>query len=278
MNVKITHADFADEMLNGTVGCLLGEPYQLLKGARWAMFTFLAMLYTVAPLIIISLWAYHVGNWWLLAGIAVSYVASASAGQASRIIFVFNCYCIGFWIHNGFSIYHYTTFYFFCALWGYMIYQLADTVQTSCARQSLIKSSKIFDEAITQNRLRIVQLDSSQKAILTAEDISLAVTNNLLELKPLLTFLVVTNIIAEAFMYVFGLFTGLIGTVTAHVKGIETLTSEKADSIMRQLKKGTVGFAVLTLGYFGVNSIYGIIFAVGYVGIILWFISKSKKS
>jgi len=132
------------------------------------------MLYIVAPLIIIPLWAYHMGNWWLLAGIAVSYLASDSAGKASRSIFVFGCYCIGFWIHNGFSIYHYTTFYFVCALWGYMLWQLADTIREGCARQSLIESSKLFDEAIAQNRLRIVPLDSSQEMILTAEDISFA--------------------------------------------------------------------------------------------------------
>jgi hypothetical protein len=277
MNVKITHADFVVGMQKGTVGCLLGEPYQLLKGARWAIFNLLAVLYTLAPVIIIPLWAYHLGNWWLLAGIVVSYVASRSAEKASRAVFVLACYCIGFWIHNGFSIYHYTTFYFLSALWGYTLYQLADTVRTGCARQSLIESPKLFEEAIAQNKLRIVQLDSSQEAILTAEDIALAVSDNLSDLKPFLTLLVFSNIAAEAFTYVFGLFTGLIGTAMAHAKGIQNLMSEKADSIMRQLKKGTVGFAALTLGYFGPKSIYGIIFAVGYIGAVLWFISTAKK-
>lgn len=276
---NITHADFVVGMQNGTIGCLLGEPYQLLKGSRWAIFNFLAMLYVVAPLVIIPLWAYTVGDWWLLVGIAVSYVASRSAGKTSRAIFLFGCYCIGFWIHNGFSIYHYTTFYFFCALWGYILWQVADTVREGCARQSLIESPKLFDEAIAQNRLRIVLLDSSQEMILTAEDISFATAPRVVrQLKPIMTLLVVSNIVVEAFRYVFGAFTGVVLTATAHAKGIENLTSKKADSIMRQLKKGTVGIAVLALGYFGPYSVYGLIFAVAYVWAVLWFISKAKKA
>src|SRR5438128_10927388 len=211
MGANITHADFAVGMQNGKVGCLLAEPYQLLKGARWVIFNFLAMLYMVAPLVIIPLWAYHVGNWWLLVGIPVSYAASRSAGKTSRGIFAFGCYCIGFWIRNGFSIYHYTTFYFCCALWGYMLWQLADTVRESCARQSLIKSPKLFAEAVAQNRLRIVPLDSSQELILTAEDISFATAPRVVrQLKPVMTLLVVSNIVAEAFRYVFGVFTGTV--------------------------------------------------------------------
>jgi len=238
MNVKISHADFAVGMQNGTVGCLLGTPYQFVKGARGPLFILLTMLYMVAPLIILPLWAYHEGNWWLLAGIAVSYLASGSAGKASRTVYVFGCYSIGFWIHNGCSIHHYTTFYFCCALWGYMTYQLADTVQMSFARQSIISSSKVFDDAISQNRLRIVQLDSSQQAILTSEDISLALTENLLELKPFLTLLVFSNILLEALTYLFGLFTGLIGVAITHVKGIENLTSQKGRLNYAPTEKG----------------------------------------
>ena len=47
---------------------------------------------------------------------------------------------------------------------------------------------------------------------------------------------------------------------------------------MSQLKKGTVGIAVLALGYFGPYSVYGLIFAVAYVSAVLWFIIKAKKS
>jgi len=139
--------------------------------------------------------------------------------------------------------------------------------------------SKLFDEAIAQNRLRIVPLDSSQEMILTAEDISFATAPHVVrQLKPAMTLLVISNIVVEAFRYVFGAFTGVVLTVIAHAKGIENLTPGKADSIIRQLKKGTVGIAVLALGYFGTYSVYGLIFAVAYVWAVLWFITKAKKS
>src|SRR3989442_15856505 len=122
------------------------------------------------PVIFVPLWAYHVRNWWVLIGIAVSYLATASAGRYSRLIFYFGCYWTGFVIHNGFSVFHYTTFYFFCAAYGYMLWQLADTMRMSCARRSLIDSDDIYDDAVAENRLRIIRLDSAGQEILTRED------------------------------------------------------------------------------------------------------------
>src|SRR6266403_1432797 len=112
---NIPHSDFVDGMQNGTIECWLGEPYEL-PGSRKALFNLLFLLYTVGPIILIPLWAYHVRNWFLLIGVAISYLATVSAGQYSRIVFLFGCYWIGFLIHSGFSVRHYTTFYFFCAL------------------------------------------------------------------------------------------------------------------------------------------------------------------
>jgi hypothetical protein len=273
MNVTITHTAFADGMRNGTMSCFLAEPYQLLKGPRWVMFTFFALLYQVAPVVVVPLWAYHVGTWWLLFGIAFSYLGSALAEQYSRSIFLFGCYCLGFWIRNGFNSHDYTTFCFLCASSGYMLWHLADTVRTSCARQSLISSPTVFNAAVAQDRLTIVQLDSSQPG-----ERHSAVMRDQLQLKPFVPLLVLSNIVAEAFRYVFGLFTGLIGTAIAYAKGIDNLTPNTADSIMRQATKGTLGITVLALGYFGLYSIYGLIFAIAWALAILWHFSKAKKS
>jgi hypothetical protein len=158
-----------------------------------------------------------------------------------------------------------------------MLWHLADTVRTSCARQSLISSPTVFDAAVAQDRLTIVQLDSSHQVIWT-NDVQSAGIRNQLELKPFVTLLVFSNIVTEAFTYVFGLFTGLIGTAFAHARGIDNLTPNTADSIMRQLKKGTVGITVLALGYFGLYSIYGLIFAIVWAWAILWYFAKTKKS
>ena len=278
MNVTITHTAFADGMRNGTMSCFLGELYELLKGPRWAMFTFFALLYQVAPVVLVLLWAYHIGTWWLLFGIAFSYLGSASAGKYSRNIFLFGCYCLGFWIRNGFNTHDYTTFYFLCASSGYMLWHLADTVRTSCARQSLISSPTVFDAAVAQDGLTIVHLDSSHQVIWT-NDIHSAVMRDQLELKPFVTLLVLSNIVTEAFRYVFGLFTGLIATAiaaAARLKGIDNLTPKTADSLMSQATKGTMGIVVSALGYFGLYSIYGLIFA--WALAMLWYFSKAKKS
>jgi len=50
------------------------------------IFNFLAMLYMVAPLVIIPLWAYHVGNWWLLVGIPVFCGETVACDQAELLI------------------------------------------------------------------------------------------------------------------------------------------------------------------------------------------------
>ena len=276
---NMSHADFVVGMQNKTIGCLLGEPYGLCNGVRKTLFNILTMLYIAAPLIVVPLRAYYVGDWWVLAGVAASYVGTSSARQYSQMIFWFSCYCIGFWIHNGFSIDDYTTYFFFCALWGYILWHLADTARMNCARQSLIESPEFYNKAIVENRIRIVRRDSSQHNILTTEDITASFTGKgLNELKPFMTLLVLSNIINMAFTYIFGLFTGLIGVIKTHVKGINNLLPKTADSIMRQLKKGTVGILVMILGYLGIYSIYGLLFAVFWFSSILWsLISTTKK-
>ena len=158
-----------------------------------------------------------------------------------------------------------------------MMWHLAETFKSSCARQSLISSPSVFDTAVAQDRLTVVQLDSSHQVVWT-EEVHSAIMRGQEELKSLVTLLVVTNIVAKAFRYVFGLFTGLIGTAIAHAKGIDNLTPNNADSIMRQLKEGTVGIAVLALGYFGLHSIYGLILVIAWALAIIWYFSKARKS
>ena len=108
------------------------------------MFNLLAVLYQIGPLLLIPLWAYHESNWWLLIGIGVSWVASFSAASRSKLFFLFACLCIGLWIHSGFSIYQYITFYFFCALWGYMFFQMAEVAEQEYAT-CLIENPELFD-------------------------------------------------------------------------------------------------------------------------------------
>jgi hypothetical protein len=54
-------------------------------GARKAIFNIFVLLYMLAPLILIPIWAYRERNAWLLVGIAVSYIASFSAARHSTV-------------------------------------------------------------------------------------------------------------------------------------------------------------------------------------------------
>jgi hypothetical protein len=66
-----------------------------------------------------------------------------------------------------------------------------------------------------------------------------------------------TNIAAETMQYALGTVTGGARLAHAYATGIEHLQPEQADSIMRSLKKGSLGAATLALGYFGAGSIGG---------------------
>jgi hypothetical protein len=111
----------------------------------------------VAPLFLASGWAFYERNWWLLMGIPVSYVATYSATRGSKIIFLFLCVCIGVWIRSGFSIHQYVTFFFFCALWGYMLFQMAESAQNEYAMQSLVENEDLFAHAVTDKKIIVVR-------------------------------------------------------------------------------------------------------------------------
>src|SRR6202158_6066372 len=125
-------------------------------------------------------------------------------------------------------------------------------MRMGCARRSLIDREDIYENAVVDNRLRIIKLDSAGHEILTSADFAVLGSTGLLPLKSFPTVLVFSNIVVEAFTYLVGFFTGLINTVIAYARGIDNLAPDKADSIMRQLKKGTVGLIAVALGYVGI--------------------------
>lgn len=66
-----------------------------------------------------------------------------------------------------------------------------------------------------------------------------------------------TNIVGEVATGIHGTVTGSLRAANAYVKGIDSLPPEQADAIMRQLKKGLIGNAILLTGYLGYKSIGG---------------------
>ena len=164
-NKGISHAAFAAGAESNTMGfkCMFGEPAQFLTGARKTFFTIFVLLYMVAPPVFLSLLAYHYQDWRLLFGIIISFFASYSAANHLRIFptlfFLLLCLCIGVWLRLGFSIHQYITIYLFSALWGYMLFKIADEAQNYYALCSLIENPELFDAAIAQNRIMIVRKD-----------------------------------------------------------------------------------------------------------------------
>jgi diguanylate cyclase (GGDEF)-like protein len=59
-----------------------------------------------------------------------------------------------------------------------------------------------------------------------------------------------TNYVAETANYATGVPVGITKAVSAYRKGIENLSPEEADIIMRHLKKGSIGLVGLSLGFF----------------------------
>jgi hypothetical protein len=158
-NAGVTHADFVAGVRSGSLGFkyMFGEPHRLVMGGRKAIFNVLVLLYMIAPPVLISTWALYEHNWWLLLGILVSYAASYSAAIGSKIIFLLHCICIGAWVKSGFSIHQHITFFFFCSLWGYMLFKMAESAQNEYALQSLLEKPDLFEKVVAGNLIMIVR-------------------------------------------------------------------------------------------------------------------------
>jgi hypothetical protein len=66
-----------------------------------------------------------------------------------------------------------------------------------------------------------------------------------------------TNIVAETMQYALGTVSGGARLARAYGRGIEKLSPNEADLIMRSLKKGSVGAAVMLLGYLNADQVGG---------------------
>ena len=121
----------------------------------------------LAPLILVPIWAYHEHNAWLLAGIPVLYIASYSAAAHSKLLWLFLMLCIGVWLKAGFSFHQYITFFFFCSLWGYLFFELAESTQNEYALQSLIERPDIFNRAMAEHRIMVCPQRTAHPKCLT---------------------------------------------------------------------------------------------------------------
>lgn len=118
-----------------------GHPMKLL-------FRFFTIMYIAAPAAVVPFFAYRIGNYYLLLGIAFSYFASFTAisGRLKGFTPLFLLLCIGFWLSQGFSIYQYVTFFFFCSLGGYLLAGIADAYFTEINRGEEIELMETSNE------------------------------------------------------------------------------------------------------------------------------------
>lgn len=134
-----------------------------------------------------------------------------------------------------------------------------------------IRQGQDVSDPLVQTRLAVDSYKDSQRAIFMQDNaLSKAFTTAVAQLKqtghpiwagiaktifPIVK--VPTNIVGETAQYAAGLPTGAVEFAHAAAKGFDKLKPEQADQIMRHLKKGLIGSAVMLLGYYGRKSIGG---------------------
>jgi hypothetical protein len=163
---NITHSEFVDGMKKKRLAYTsVGEPNQFLAFPEKLLFEILCLSYTVFPIILISIWAYLNRSWWSLIGIPISYLGAFSGASKSKLIYFFLCICIWNWLTHGFDIHQFCTFYFFCALWGYALFNVAEGFQRNAATAALLRNSDLFSDAIANKRIMVfLKREASQEA------------------------------------------------------------------------------------------------------------------
>lgn len=119
------------------------------------------------------------------------------------------------------------------------------------ASRSIFMESNMVVEAYKRALSRFAQKDESGHASVAGK---IAETTARV-LVPIVK--IPTNLVARTFEYTFGSVTGLTRLGFALARGIDTLPPEQADIIMRNLKRGSLGAAVLAIGYLNPDSIGG---------------------
>lgn len=162
---SVTHEEFVAGVAEGKVGfkCQIGEPCNLLRGARKVIFNALVVAYMVGPLFLVPLWAYHAGNWWLLLGVLTSYAATFATGNKIPLVALFCLICGGTWLVRGFDLPSYATFHLLCVLWGGLIFSVAEEAQKTYATQMLVNDPAFFAHAIQKEWIAVIRKRETQE-------------------------------------------------------------------------------------------------------------------
>jgi hypothetical protein len=160
-NNALSHDEFVRGLAEGMhdVKFVLSS-HNLLEGARKRVF----VLYIVAPLVVIPVYAYTCGNWWLLFGI----VAAGIGAMSPSFVGMFLCICIGVWLRAGAHIHQYVTFFFLCALCECLLFRFCDARADADARKTLIENAPLYEAAIKAGAIALVPTKVGQARTKTA--------------------------------------------------------------------------------------------------------------
>ena len=111
------------------------------------------------------------------------------------------------------------------------------------------------NRVITAYKLALHVLEKKDKATGRVPLAGKAVATTARVLLPIVK--IPVNIVAETMQYATGTVTGSARLARAYAKGIENLKPDEADLIMRSLKKGSLGAAVMTLGFLNPEVVGG---------------------
>ena len=159
-----SHTELVSGLRDGTVGFATkgGESIRLVSGGGRVFFTICFLLYLVAPILLIPLWAYHERNWWLLFGIIIASLIAPQLAQLRGSFMGGLLLLASLILLFTKGIHNYFTFYCLCALWSYFFFQLAEAVQIEHAKRALINNPELFHREVAANGLYIWRKRESQ--------------------------------------------------------------------------------------------------------------------
>lgn len=122
--------------------------HRLLSGAGKWVFYSLTLAYVVGPPLVVPLLAYRPGNWWFLFGVFAAYAGAVSASRSSALMAMATLFAAVVWFRAGFSVHQYLKFFYLCGLAGFLLYWLADAVETIVAIATVRRDEAMYAAAI----------------------------------------------------------------------------------------------------------------------------------
>lgn len=147
---KTSHEDFVEGIKNKEMiyEILLQNKSKIIQGRGKLFFTIYVLLYLWLPPIFIPIFAYQHHNWFILIGLAVTYIGVFWGARKSKFAFYSTMALLGWWtascINSGFHLRGFPMFFLACLWWGYMWYQIADVVENQYTFDAIMSNPDLY--------------------------------------------------------------------------------------------------------------------------------------